>query len=123
MLTPIRAAGDDLTVLRRIRAAFDPRSFHTALTELTIAMLAVHGPATLDQLAAQVYPHLGHNWQLTRRRLSEPDVRYAIVEQSSFMAGLDLLDNSNRHAWTLDPSARTLLPGVTILIDYFAATA
>lgn len=40
VLAPTHAAGDDLAVLRRLRAAFTPQGFDTQLIELTVGLLA-----------------------------------------------------------------------------------
>ncbi len=41
---PTKAAGDDLAVVRRIRSAFEPNGFGTEITEITLGVLASHGP-------------------------------------------------------------------------------
>ena len=51
VLTPTRAAGDDLAVVRRLRSAFEPHTFATEITELTVGVLAAHGPLALTALA------------------------------------------------------------------------
>ena len=55
LLTATRAASDDLAVVRRLRSAFDANTFATEITELTIGVLAAHGPLPLAELATQVH--------------------------------------------------------------------
>lgn len=60
---------------------------------------------------------LGYGWQRDGQPITEADVRTAIAQQSSTMEGLDLIDNSTWTAWTVGPSARSLLPGAAMLAD------
>lgn len=117
VLTPTRAGSDDLAVVRRLRSAFDPNTFATEITELTIGVLAKSGPINRLQLAAQVYQLLGRGWQRDGQPVTERDVQIAIAQQSPIMRGLDLIDDANRHAWTVGTSARFLLPRATMLAE------
>jgi Plasmid pRiA4b ORF-3-like protein len=117
VLTPTRAAGDDLAVVRRLRSAFDAYTFATEITELTIRVLAAHGPLPLAELAARVHQLLGRGWQRDGQPVSEDDVRIAIAQQSPIMKGLDLIENVNWHAWTAGASALSLLPRATMLAE------
>jgi hypothetical protein len=117
VLTPTRAAGDDLAVVRRLRSAFDAYTFATEITELTIGVLAAHGPLPLAELAARVHQLLGRGWQRDGQPVSEDDVRIAIAQQSPIMKGLDLIENVNWHAWTAGASALSLLPRATMLAE------
>ncbi len=120
VLAPTRAAADDLAVERRLRAAFEPNSFDTQLTELTIGVLAAHGPLPPAGIAAHVHELLGHRWQLGGQPLTVEDVRVALVQLSAMMTGLDLVDRSDWNAWALGPSARSLLPGAEMLAEVWA---
>jgi hypothetical protein len=117
MLTPTRAAGDDLAIVRRLRSAFDAYTFAAAITELTIGVLAAHGPLPLAELATQVHPLLGRGWQRDGQPINEHDVQIAIAQQSPIMKGLDLIDNANWHAWTTGAAALSLLPRATMLAE------
>jgi hypothetical protein len=117
VLTPTRAAGDDLAIVRRLRSAFDANVFATEITELTIGVLAAHGPLPLADLAARVHQLLGRGWQRDGRPVSEQDVRMAIAQQSPIMKGLDLIENANWHAWTTGAAALSLLPRATMLAE------
>ncbi|UQX12089.1 plasmid pRiA4b ORF-3 family protein [Candidatus Mycobacterium methanotrophicum] len=118
VLAPTRAAGDDLAVVRRLRTAFEPNTFATEITELTIGVVAAHGSLPRTQLAAQVHQLLGRGWQRDGQPVTEQDVADAIVHVSPIMRGLDLIDDTNWHAWTLGPSARSLLPRASMLAEF-----
>ncbi|BBZ40290.1 plasmid pRiA4b ORF-3 family protein [Mycobacterium conspicuum] len=118
VLTPTRAADDDQAVMRRLRSAFSPNTFGTEIIELTIAVLAAHGPLDELKLAERVHRLLGHGWQRDGQPLTLHDVRMAIAKQSSIMRGLDLLDDADWHACTAGPSARSLLPRAEMLAEF-----
>ena len=117
VLAPTRAAGDDLAAVRRLRSAFQPNTFATEITELTIGVLAAHGSLPRTQLATRVHQLLGHGWQRDGQPVTERDVADAIAQQSPIMKGLDLIDDTNWHAWTVGPSARSLLPRASMLAE------
>ena len=117
VLARTRAAGDDLAAVRRLRSAFSPDTFATEITELTIAVLAAHGPANRLQLAGRVHQLLGRGWQRGGQPVTERDVQIAIAQQSPIMRGLDLIDDTERHAWTVGASARSLLPRAGMLAE------
>ncbi|WP_102144538.1 plasmid pRiA4b ORF-3 family protein [Mycobacterium hubeiense] len=117
VLTPTRAASDDLAIVRRLRSAFDPYTFATEITELTIGVLAAHGPLPLGELATQVHQLLGRGWQRGGQPINEGDVRMAIAEQSSVMKGLDLIDSADWHVFAAGAAARSLLPRATMLAE------
>lgn len=118
VLTPTKAAtSDDLAVVRRLRSGFDPRTFTTQLTDLTIGALAGHGPATPTQLTQQVFPLLDHRWATSDGRpVTERDITLAITHQAPLWECLDLI-NTSSPTWTAGPSARSLLPAATMLAE------
>ena len=117
VLTPTRAAGDDLAVVRRLRSAFGPNTFGTEITELTVGVLAAHGPIDRRQLARRVHQLLGWGWQRGGQPITERDVQVTIAQQSRVMRGLDLMDDTDWHAWTVGGSARSLLPRASMLAE------
>ena len=117
VLTPTRAAGDDLAIVRRLRTAFDANTFATEITELTIGVLAAHGPLPLAELATRVHQLLGRGWQRDGQPVSEHDVQIAIAHQSPIMKGLDLIDDANWRVWSIGAAARSLLPRATMLAE------
>jgi hypothetical protein len=117
VLTPTRASGDELAVVRRLRSAFGANTFATEITELTIGVLAAHGPLPLAELATRVHQLLGRGWQIGGQPVSERDVQIAIAQQSPIMRGLDLIDNADWRVWTIGAAGRSLLPGATMLAE------
>jgi hypothetical protein len=117
VLSSTRAAGDDLSIVRRLRSAFDPYTFATEITELTIGVLAAYGPLPLAELASGVHQLLGRGWQIDGQPLSDHDVRMAIAGQSAIMKGLDLIDSADWYVWTAGPAALSLLPRATMLAE------
>ena len=123
VLAPTKAAtGDALGIVRRLRSGFEPDDFTTVLADVTVGALAANGPATAQKLAEQVFPLLGHRWATSDgRRITEHDVARAIGQQATLWEGLDLVDTSAR-AWKAGPSARSLLPGATVLAEVWFAS-
>lgn len=121
VLTPTRAAADDLGVVRRLRSAFEPNTFVIQITERVLGVLAAHGPLPLDELAERVYEVIGYGWQRAGQPITTQDVRMSIAQQSPIMAGLDLIDNADWRIWAIGPSALSLLPGATMLAEIWAA--
>jgi hypothetical protein len=116
VLTATKAAtGDDLTIVRKLRSGFDPHAFTTVLANLVVGTLAGDGPLSSTELAMQVFPALKHSWA-TRdgRPITEHDISVSIAHQAPLLEGLDLI-NTSTPAWTAGPSARSLLPGATML--------
>lgn len=116
VLAPTKAAADDLQVVRRLRADFDPHDFTTSLVEITAAVLAIRGPRHSQRLGELVMPELGHGWSIDGRPLTERDVQRNIHQLAPTMQALDLIDATGP-TWSAGPSARTLLPGATLRAD------
>lgn len=120
VLRPTRAAADDLHVVRRLRTLFLPDDgFDAILTGVMLAVLAVEGPLSSNNLAAKVFPLLGHRWMAGGHPLTEEDVRSSISSGTLLLSGLDLIDGTwpQFHA---GPSARTLLPRATALAQLWS---
>ncbi|WP_204079233.1 plasmid pRiA4b ORF-3 family protein [Mycobacterium riyadhense] len=120
VLSPTRAASDDLAVVRRLRTAFEPNAFTTEITELTTAVLVAYGPLPFAHLATRVHLLLGRGWQRDGQPVTQDDVRAAAGQCAAVMKGLDLIDNSEWRMWSAGPSARSLLPRASGLADYLA---
>lgn len=117
VLAATRAAGDDLAAVRRLRSPFEPDTFDTEITELSVGVLAADGPLSSDRLAARIFPLLGRGWRRGGQPITEADVRSAVIGQSALMQALDLIDRDGRDAWKLGRSARSLLPGASLLAE------
>ncbi len=120
ILRPTRAASDDLQVVRRLRSWFLPDDgFEAILAGVTVGVLASKGPLPSAELAAQVFPMLGHRWMAGGHPLTDVDVRMAISGCTSELAGLDLIETSWPD-YRAGPSARTLLPRATALAHWWS---
>ncbi|MGD9531919.1 plasmid pRiA4b ORF-3 family protein [Pseudonocardia sp.] len=108
VVRPIRAAGDDGEVLRRLRSWFAREPFTGVLTELVVAVLVSGGPARTGELARRVLPFLG-GWTCDGGALGEEELTYPINGLSPVLQGLDLAER-DRKGWKAGPSARSLLP-------------
>jgi hypothetical protein len=120
VLRPTRAAADDLQVVRRLRSWFLPDDdFASILAGVTVAVLATSGALPSAELAAKVFPLLGHRWVTDGHPLTEEDSRMSIARSTSVLTGLDLIETD----WPLyraGPSARTLLPRATALAQLWS---
>ena len=81
-----------------------------------MALIAARGPLTTRDLAAEVLVMLGHGWRRGNDPITVADVEQELYRLEKQLEALDLLATT-RHAWTAGPSARSLLPGATLLAD------
>jgi hypothetical protein len=116
VLRPTKAAGDEVETVRRLRTWFPPREFHTFVAERAVALVAARGPLTYRDLAAEVFPMLGHGWRRGSHPITVTDVEHELYRLENQLEALDVLATT-RPAWTAGPSARSLLPGVALLAD------
>lgn len=78
VLRPTRAAGDHVTVIRRLRSWFEPDGFTDILAGVTVATLETSGLLASTELAGRVHPLLGSRWAIDGRPLTTQDVRSSI---------------------------------------------
>jgi len=116
VLRPTKAATDEHETVRRLRSWFAPQAFSTMVAERAVALLEAHGPMRVQQLAGEVFGLLGHGWQLDGRPITALDVEHELHRLSAQLQALDLI-TTNRSSWSPGPSARSLLPGATLLAD------
>jgi hypothetical protein len=114
VLTPTRAAADDLQAVRRLRTWYRPSSFDGVLVEFAVAVLLVGGPQPTDDLAAALYPLLGDGWMRDGHPMTVADVSRSLGYLSAEMRGLDLVLLEGQQ-WRAGDSALTLLPRVTLI--------
>jgi hypothetical protein len=120
-LTPTKAAGDDLQIIRRLRTALEPDSFHDLLIGVTAAQLAAHGPATTEHLAKVALPWLDR-WAVNGRPATAEDIRDELRYTAATLHALDLAERNwttPSSTWHAGPSATTLLPRATALAHYW----
>lgn len=116
VLRPTKAADDDIDTVRRLRSWFAPQEFSTMIAERACALLEAHGPMQVPQLAANVFPLMGQGWQRGGEPISTHDIELELRHMSGQLKALDLI-STTRSLWTAGPSARSLLPGATLLAD------
>lgn len=115
VLTPTRAAADDLEIVRRLRSWFEPEiGFRGILAGLVGAALSASGPMARAELAERVYSLLGVGWAVDGRPLTGADVDSLLIRMSAELEALDLVEGDGC-TWRAGPSARTLLPRATAL--------
>jgi hypothetical protein len=113
---PLRAAGDDREVLRRLRRWFDPETFIGVFAELAVATLLARGSHRLEALAAALAPALGPGASLGGRPLDEDDVALALAQVRSALEGLGQI-TSEGGTWHPGPDAGWLLPRAALIAD------
>jgi hypothetical protein len=86
------------------------------IAERAVALLEARGPMQVPQLATEVFGLLGHGWQRGGQPITAHDVERELHRLSDQLQALDLI-TMNRSSWTPGPSARSLLPGATLLAD------
>ena len=116
VLQPTKPAIDDREVVRRVRSWFEEGSFDLMIAERAVAQLVAHGPMSGDDLAAVVFPWIGHGWRRGDDPIGEVDVRRQLGRVSVDLKALDMITRE-RDRWVAGPSARTVLPGVVLLAD------
>ena len=111
-----KAATNEDEIVRRLRSWFAPQEFSTVIAERAVALLEAHGSMQVPQLTAEVFALLGHGWQRGGQPITTHDVESELHRLSDQLQALDLIDQ-NRSLWSPGPSARSLLPGATLLAD------
>jgi hypothetical protein len=114
VLSPTRAAADDLEVVRRLRTWFEPGTFLAVVAELVVAELASGGPQHGDTLARRVHGLLGRGWFRGAEPLTDDDLLLAVNQMAAAMQGLDLIE-VDEPVWRPGRSALSLLPRAAIL--------
>ncbi|PZS25743.1 MAG: plasmid pRiA4b ORF-3 family protein [Pseudonocardiales bacterium] len=125
VLSPTKAAGDDLEVIRRLCSFFKPRAFATNLIIGAVALLAAGGPQPAKLLAAAIHPLLSYTWSTDGRPITEEEARMELHGVVALMEALDLVETEwdktiRQDVWQAGPSALSLLPDVIGLVAYFA---
>jgi hypothetical protein len=114
VLSPTKAAADDLQVIRRLRRILEPESFDDILVGVATAELIIRGTTTTRELATAVLPYT-ERWSINGRPITPHDVGDQLGRLSRHMEALDLADNAGWQRWAPGPSARTLIPRATHL--------
>jgi hypothetical protein len=120
VLSPTRAAADDLEVVRRLRGWFAPGGFPEMLGTTAVAVLAAAGPLSTKELTGRVVPLMGFGWSIEGRPLVDSDYESTLNRMSAELSALDLV-GGDWQTWEAGPSARTLLPRATALASLWTA--
>jgi hypothetical protein len=120
VVTTIRAATDDLEVLRRIRRLLDEETFEGSVIGTAAGWLAARGPTEVPRLAAVALDMLGDRWMAGDRPLTVADVEHYLHSQTMLMRGLGMIAQYRfDQLWQPGPAARSLLPRAAGLAAYF----
>jgi hypothetical protein len=117
VLTPTKAAADDLEMVRRLRRAFAPGGFDDVLAGVAVAHLAARGAMPRAELAELTHPWLDR-WSVNGSPVTPDDVDTRLTTVSDCLEALDLVQ-VDRRVWHPGPSADTLLPRATALAHIF----
>jgi hypothetical protein len=120
ILTPTKAAGDDLQIVRRLRRVFEPDGFDDILAGVAAGHLAARGALPRSELAALSHPWLDR-WAVGGRPVTPDDVDTRLTVLSDQLEALDLVQ-VDRRTWHPGPAAETLLPMATALAHIFRRT-
>lgn len=116
VLWPTKAAGDDLEVVRRLRSWFEPGEFDTVVAERAVALVASRGPQRTGELAREAFALLGGGWRRGENPITAHDVERTLRAMSHQLEAFDLIE-ATTSVWSAGASARSLLPGATLLAD------
>jgi hypothetical protein len=89
------------------------------VTETAAGLLAGRGPLPVQQLAGELLPLAGHGWSRNGQPLTDADMRQTIYGLAPTWQALDLV-NASSPTWAAGASARTLLPGATLLAEVWS---
>lgn len=117
VLTPTKAAGDDLQIIRRLRRAFEPDGFDDILAGVAVAHLAAGGTLPRQEVAVLTHPWLEF-WSVEGRPVTADDVDTSLSSIRDLLEALDLV-RVEGSIWHPGPSAETLLPRATSLAHIF----
>ncbi|WP_433802976.1 plasmid pRiA4b ORF-3 family protein [Actinomycetospora sp. CA-084318] len=116
VLSPTRAASDDLEVVRRLRGWFETGDvFVDQLVVNALAVVVAHGPIASPDLAARVLELIGHGWTVDGEPVTPWDVRMEFAGVSNALQAFDQIVHEGRGAYTAGP-AIPLLPAAVGMV-------
>ncbi|NYD34591.1 IS1096 element passenger TnpR family protein [Actinomycetospora corticicola] len=116
VLTPTRAAFDDLEVIRRLRGWLETGdAFVDQLVVDALAVILAHGPIESSELAARILDLIGHGWTVDGEPVSVDDVRMEFAGMSGALQGLDQIVLEDWREWAAG-LATPLLPAAVGMV-------
>jgi hypothetical protein len=116
ILRPTKAATDETDTVRRLRSWFEPHEFGTHVAERAVALLEARGPMRTERLAAETFELIGHGWRRGTEPITAKDLERELYRLAHSLTALDLVANTWPE-WRAGPSARSLLPGASLLAN------
>jgi hypothetical protein len=123
VVTPTRAASDEVEAVRRLRSCFDGDVFTAVLADLAVALVAAEGPLSTPAIAERVHPLLGPGWTSSTGPVTVDDVDHSLARLGALLEALDLVERDIGRVWRTGPGARSLLPRATALAHRWAVGA
>jgi hypothetical protein len=115
VLSPTRAATDELQIIRRLRSYLPSDGFSATITGVAVAALAYDGAQTVAMLAARAHPWVSPGWgHHDGTPITLREVELELHRRSAALRALDLIatDRAER-AWQPGPCATSLLHRAT----------
>jgi hypothetical protein len=115
VLSPTRAATDELQIIRRLRSYLPSDGFSAMITGVAVAALAYHGAQPVAMLAAWAHPWVSPGWgHHDGTPITPREVELELHRRSTALRALDLIttDRAER-AWQPGPCATSLLHRAT----------
>jgi hypothetical protein len=122
VLSPTRAATDELQTIRRLRSYFSSDGFSATITGVALAALAYHGAQPVASLAARAYPWVNPGWShRDGTPVTQRDIELELHQLSTTLQALDLIvSNRTEQAWQPGPCATSLLHRATGLAQLWS---
>ena len=112
---PTKVSGDDLQVVRRVRAWFAADPFREVLAVIVVAVLLAEHPCRFAALSGRVHAELGTTeWTIGGQPLSEHDVQGHLGWLLHLLIGLDMIVEDGE-GYRPGPSAHSVLTQVAAL--------
>ncbi|MEJ2866363.1 plasmid pRiA4b ORF-3 family protein [Actinomycetospora sp. OC33-EN08] len=110
VLAPIKAASDDLEVVRRLRSWFGPDGeFLDRLASTVVAVVLAEDTVERGELERRVTEVIGDRWMIGGHPMTSADLRYEIGRLVPVLEGLDQIVVDGER-WSAGTAAAHLLP-------------
>lgn len=115
VLSPTRAATDELQIIRRLRSYLPSEGFSATVIGVAVAALAYDGAQPVTVLAARAHPWVSPGWgHPDGTPITLREVELELHRRSAALRALDLIaPDPARRAWQPGPCATSLLHRAT----------